>query len=73
MPTPPQRRAGTPIKRVLLVPSLAEAPSAAAAPGGQVDGAKRECRFQAFTVCDGHDPEGNVFQLRQVATAAPSE
>ncbi len=55
------------------MPSLAQARSAAAALGGQVDGAEREWRFQVFTVCDGHDSERNVFQLRHVAAAAPYE
>jgi hypothetical protein len=26
---------------------------------------EREWRFEDAKVCDGHDPEGNVFQLRQ--------
>lgn len=65
--SPPQRREDTPIKLIFLVPSLAQARAAAARLGGQVDDPASEWRFQAFTVRDGHDPEGNVFQLRQVA------
>jgi hypothetical protein len=26
---------------------------------------EREWEFEGAKVCDGHDPEGNVFQLRQ--------
>jgi hypothetical protein len=28
-----------------------------------------EWLFEGSRVCDGHDPEGNVFQLRQVGKA----
>jgi hypothetical protein len=35
--------------------------------GGELDPPERERLFQLSIVCDGHDPEGNVLQLRQVA------
>lgn len=41
--------------------------------GGVVDPAHLEWRFDRHRVCDGHDPEGNVFQLRQVETATSTE
>jgi hypothetical protein len=30
-----------------------------------MNAADREWEFEGAKVCDGHDPEGNVFQLRQ--------
>ncbi len=65
--SPPERRADTPLKLAFPVPSIAAARQAAAALGGTVDGVEREWRFGDETVCDGHDPEGNVFQLRERA------
>lgn len=66
--SPPKRREATPIKLVFFVQSL-EAASAKVAPlGGQMNPAERVWQFQGATVLDGHDPEGNVFQLRQVRT-----
>jgi predicted enzyme related to lactoylglutathione lyase len=64
---PPRRRTRTPIKLAFGVASLAEARSAAAAAGGVVDSA--EWVLDGAVVCDGHDPEGNVVQLR---TARPA-
>ena len=62
---PPVRRQHTPVKLVLPVASIADARAAAEALGGVVDPPAREWRFGDAVVCDGHDPEGNVFQLRQ--------
>ena len=33
--------------------------------GGGLNGPESEWRFQDCRVCDGHDPEGNVIQLRE--------
>lgn len=63
--SPPVRREDTAIKLVFLVPSIAEARLAAAEAGGALNGTEREWQFQGARVCDGHDPEGNVFQLRE--------
>jgi predicted enzyme related to lactoylglutathione lyase len=65
--SPPVRREETPIKLVFIVPSLAVCREAAAKLGGEVNPSEREWRFQRSIVCDGCDPEGNVFQLRQNA------
>lgn len=62
--TPPARREGTPIKLVFSVANIAAARRIAAERGGLVNPAEREWDFEGATVCDGHDPEGNVFQLR---------
>ena len=62
---PPMVREDTPIKLVFAVDDIARARARAADLGGAVKLAEREWQFDGATVCDGHDPEGNVFQLRQ--------
>jgi hypothetical protein len=64
---PPVRREETPVKLVFLVTSIRAARALAIAHGGQVDPIEREWVFGTYRVCDGHDPEGNVIQLRQIA------
>jgi predicted enzyme related to lactoylglutathione lyase len=63
--SPPKRREDTAIKLVLPVASIDTARAMAVELGGQVDPPEREWEFQGSRTCDGHDPEGNVFQLRQ--------
>jgi len=65
--TPPVRRTETPIKLVFFVPSIVASRAAAAKLGGELNPPEREWRFDQCTVCDGHDPEGNVLQLREQA------
>jgi predicted enzyme related to lactoylglutathione lyase len=67
--SPPGRRTETPIKVAFPVDSIATSRAVAGRLGGQVDSPEHEWRFQESTVCDGHDPEGNVFQLRQRSSA----
>jgi predicted enzyme related to lactoylglutathione lyase len=62
---PPQRREDSAVKLAFTVRDLGAARAAAAALGGIVDPAEREWTFEGCTVCDGHDPEGNVIQLRR--------
>lgn len=62
---PPARREETPLKPVFTVASLETARLAAAELGGTLDPAGTEWQFRHWRVCDGHDPEGNVFQLRE--------
>jgi len=62
---PPEVREGTSIKLFFPVASLAEARSRAFLLGGQVNPSQREWAGNGFRACDGFDPEGNVFQLRQ--------
>lgn len=64
---PPVRREDTPIKLVFFVPSIEAAAAKVAQLGGQMNPAERSWQFQGAAVLDGHDPEGNVFQLRQRA------
>jgi len=63
--SPPLRREDTPIKLVFPVPSIHEARSMAARYGGELNSVEKEWSFQGCRVCDGHDPEGNVFQVRE--------
>ena len=65
--SPPARREDTPIKLVLPVSSIGAARELAAQHGGQLNPEDRQWEFHGSPVCDGHDPEGNVFQLRQNA------
>jgi predicted enzyme related to lactoylglutathione lyase len=62
--SPPERREDTAIKLYFAVSSLADARRDAAALGGVVDPADREWEARGFRACDGHDPEGNVIQVR---------
>jgi hypothetical protein len=66
MTNPPSRREDTPVEPIFVVASIAGARAAAGVPAGEGDGFEREWRFHAYKVCDGHDPEGNVFRLRAV-------
>lgn len=64
---PPELRAETPIKLMLPVASIAEARRQASLWGGHVRPLAEEWADGHCIVCDGHDPEGNVLQLRQLA------
>jgi len=61
--SPPQRREDTALKFFFSVPSLAAARLAARAAGGEVFA--ENWQGPGFTVCNGMDPEGNVFQVRE--------
>jgi predicted enzyme related to lactoylglutathione lyase len=63
--TPPKRREDTPIKLVFAVEDIAIARSRAAELGGTMNAVEREWNFEGAKVCDGCDPEGNVFQIRE--------
>lgn len=62
---PPVVREETPLKLFFTVPDLAQARLRAVALGGHIAPAAREWEARGFRACDGHDPEGNVIQLRQ--------
>jgi predicted enzyme related to lactoylglutathione lyase len=64
---PPRRREGIPIKPAFLVPSIDAARRLASEFGGELNPLEGEMRFRGWRACDGHDPEGNVFQLRERA------
>ena len=63
---PPARREDTPIKLAFGVVDIAVARTIATRHGGAVNPIEREWEFEGARVCDGHDPEGNVFQLRHM-------
>lgn len=65
MEAPLRVREGTAIKLSFCVDDLAQARETAAAMGGVLYGREHEWRYGSMVVCDGHDPEGNVFQLFQ--------
>jgi len=55
------------VKVCLPVASIAAARSSAGSLGGAVYPPAKEWEARGFRACDGTDPEGNVFQVRQNA------
>lgn len=53
------------VKLCLPVASIAAARSLAAANGGAIKSPQHEWEARGFRACDGHDPEGNVIQVRE--------
>jgi len=62
---PPEIRDQTPLKICLPVTSIEQARSRAAELGGCVGPKTKEWVARGFKACDGNDPEGNVFQVRE--------
>lgn len=63
--TPARARAETPIKPVYFVEgSLNELRESIVRSGGHFAAPETEWRFGNYQVCDGHDTEGNIFQIR---------
>ena len=60
---PPQRREAAPLRLWFSVGSLESARSLAAAHGGCIDPGPPAWVVDSQSICTGHDPEGNVFQL----------
>lgn len=56
------------VKLCLPVASIAAARSLAASHGGAIKSSEHEWEARGFRACDGHDPEGNVIQVRESAT-----
>jgi predicted enzyme related to lactoylglutathione lyase len=65
--TPPATREDSYVKLFFPVPRLAEARARCAILGGRLRPANEEWQARGFRACDGVDPEGNVFQLREPA------
>lgn len=63
---PPVVRESGAIKLSFRVDSILRSRQAAAELGGLVYGPDREWSNDETTICDGYDPDGNVFQLFQV-------
>ena len=64
---PPQVRENIPIKLCLPVTTIEQARKKAAELGGKLGAKTKEWESRGFRACDGHDPEGNVFQVRESA------
>jgi predicted enzyme related to lactoylglutathione lyase len=62
---PPLRREDSAVKLVFVVPSIGRARTLSALHGGELNAPEREWQYKGCKVCDGHDPEGNVIQLRE--------
>ncbi len=63
--SPPRVREDTPIKLCLPVADIAVARAKAAELGGKIGPKAKEWEARGFRACDGYDPEGNVFQVRE--------
>ena len=55
------------VKLCLPVPSIALARTVAERCGGAIKSPDSEWEARGFRACDGHDPEGNVIQVRESA------
>ncbi len=64
---PPEVREDTAIKPCLPVDSIEQARLKAQELGGLIGPKAKEWEARGFRACDGHDPEGNVFQVREAA------
>lgn len=64
---PAQVRENAAIKLCLPVQAIEQARQAAALLGGMIGPKRQEWEARGFRACDGHDPEGNVFQVRELA------
>ena len=64
IPEPPLRREKTPVKLVFFVVSINKVREAMKMLGGALNTDDEIWHFEQHTVCDGYDPEGNVFQIR---------
>lgn len=64
---PPSIRDNTTLKFCLPVSSIGFARAKASELGGAVGPIGKEWAARGFRACDGHDPEGNVFQVRESA------
>src|SRR4030095_15939237 len=65
---PPKIRESGAIKLSLPVASISNARQAAAPLGGCVYDGAHEWEYEGSSVCDGWDPDGNVFQIFQPAS-----
>jgi predicted enzyme related to lactoylglutathione lyase len=64
---PPVPRENTALKFIFPVASLEAERALATRAGGALKPAQAEWAFNGWRHCDGHGPEGNVFQLRERA------
>lgn len=64
--SPALPRSNSAFKPVFFIPDLAQARILAGQMGAVVRPVASEWTFNGTRVCDGVDPEGNIFQLRQI-------
>ncbi len=64
---PPEIREDSYIKVCFPVEAIELARSKAKELGGLIGAKNKEWAARGFRACDGHDPEGNVFQVREAA------
>jgi hypothetical protein len=64
--SPPKLRENAVAKLIFPVTSIAEARRTAGALGGELKPKNKEFEARGFRACDGHDPEGNVIQFREL-------
>ena len=64
---PPKVREQAAVKPVFAVDSLDRVRSVASSLGGGMNPASSAFVWAGFRACDGHDPEGNQVQFREVA------
>jgi len=62
---PPGLRTDSALKLIFFVPDIGSVRQAAMRFGGGLDLPESEWKYLGHRVCDGYDPEGNVFQLRE--------
>jgi predicted enzyme related to lactoylglutathione lyase len=67
---PPVRREDTALKLIFQVGDIEVVRQRVAQRGGELNSSDAEWVMGAELVCDGHDCEGNVFQVRAPATYA---
>jgi len=63
--TPPIVREAGAVKLAFRVKKIAKSREIASGLGGKVYAANLEWQYDGSTICDGYDPDGNVFQLWQ--------
>lgn len=66
---PPEPREDTPFKPTFVVSDLNAVRVAVEATGGWLKAANKAWHFRGATVLDGHDPEGNIVQFKQLDAA----
>ena len=65
--SPPKLREATTQKLFFVVKSIEVCRKVAPDFGGKLQAKSKEWSARNFTACDGNDPEGNIFQVREIA------
>lgn len=67
--SPPAKRENVAMKPVFYIRDINAVRDAATRLGGHIFPVEKAWEFHGYTVCDGYDPEGNIFQLRSKLNA----